>query len=263
MGLFDSLFGSGKTKTKEESKTTQTENSTRVTDLTETATGTERVTGKTTTLDESIQRALGGFITNLIGASDTELSAEETANASLRELGETLVGRAKGSKEELSKFTDNIINEARRSGERQLTRLQTDLAQNAGGTRDNSFVAGATAEGAAALESQLADVASKLAIQIHGIEGADFEQAIAALTQSVGADATQQQSIAQLVNVLRGATITSEQLGQTDQTSKTQGTETLNAVINSLTKGSSTTKDGKGILSRIGDVVSSFSGKGG
>lgn len=252
MGLFDSLFGSGKSKSKTESETTQTRTGTNT--LESSSEGRTEQVGSSTTqlLRQDVQNELNDFLLGLIGRGADGEERDPTSQA--RELATFLIDRAKGAEEALNAQTTGILSEARRTGERELLRLRTDLAQVAGGSTGSAFVAGATAEGAAALESQLAALAANFAQQNRGVATEEFGLALSGL----GAEQQQVAAISQLVNVLRGATSTTESRETGTASEQSKATETINEIIRSLTDSTTTTKDGSGLLGRIGKTVASF-----
>jgi len=230
MGLFG-MFGSKKSKQKSESTTHQTESQTK-TGTSETNTG-EKQTSTTSTLDAGVRNALSSFITDSLGGPSPDQLA-------LRNLGDTLTANAENAAGALTGAVTDILNEARRSGEREVQRLQTDVAQASGGSTDNTFVMQATAEAQAGLESQLAGIGGNLALQIHQMQGQDFQNAVAALSASAGAGQQNAQSLAYLVDALKGGTTTST--GESTGTSKTVSAEDIKAVIDSLTKSKGSAK---------------------
>ncbi len=243
MGLFGSVFGSGKKKQKSESSTHQVEDSTK----TGTATNTENQSSVTTSLDSGVLTALSGFVKSSLRRPSQE-------QMDLRSIGDTLTTTAEGAAVELTNQVTDILNEARRSGEREVQRLQTDVAQTSGGSTDNTFVLQATAEAQAGLESQLAALGGQMALQIHQMQGQDFQNAVAALTAAAGAGQQNAQSLAYLVDALKGGKTASTAKG----TSKTISSEEINSVIDALTKNKGSATDGKGLLSRVGESFSSF-----
>lgn len=256
MSLFGNIFGSGKTKKNEKSETTQTSNRTSVASSTTDTSSVNKADSTTKLLRDDVQNTLNDFLLGLV-ETNADGSAATPANQ-LKDLGSFLVSRAEGAENALNIQTDSILNEARRSGERQVTRLQADLAQAAGGSTANSFVAGATAEAQAALESQLAAAAATFAQQNRGVATAEFQTAIDALTSGISGDATNTAAISQLVNTLKGATATTTATETGQQQSKTDATETVNELIKALTTGTTTVKDGKGLLQRVGESFASF-----
>lgn len=258
MGLFDSLFGSGKTKSKSKSETTQNTDRTTIAKSTTEQNTFNKADSTTKLLRDDVQNTLNDFLLNLVGQNTdgTTLTPDEQ----LKQLGTFLVSRAEGAENALNAQTGAILNEARRSGQREVDRLQTDLAQAAGGSTANSFVLGATAEAQAALESQLAAAAAGFAQQNRGVATAEFQNAIDALSSGIAGQATSTQAISQLVNVLRGATQTTTATETGQNVTEVNAEETVKELIKALTTGSSTVKDGKGLIQRIGESFASFRG---
>lgn len=247
MGLFGKVFGSGKKKQKSESSTHQVEDSSKT--GTSTTTATENQNSVTTSLDSGVTNALAGFIKgSLRGPSQEQLD--------LRDIGDTLTTTAEGAAKQLTRQVSGILNEARRSGEREVQRLQTDIAQTSGGSTDNTFVLQASAEAQAGLESQLAGLGGQMALQIHQMQGQDFQNAVAALSAAAGAGQQNAQSLAYLVDALKGGKTSSTAKGTSKNT--TISAEEINSVIDALTKSKGSATDGKGLLSHIGESFSSF-----
>lgn len=245
MGLFNSVFGGGKKKTGSTETVVQKE----ATDKTQI----QKVdqSGTTTTLSAGAMADIGSALA--LNTRDQKAhGGMTTQEKSLNDIGTELKVRAEGAAAALTKETGAILDQARLSGTRELQRLTTDLAAATGGSTANSFVVGATGEAAVSLESQLADLGAKLAIQIHGIQGADFEQAIAALQQSSAAGAAGDQSIAYLADALKGGKTT------TKAATRVTDAESIRAVLRKESVGTGTTNDTTGILGNIGQSLSSF-----
>lgn len=231
-GLFSS-----KKKTKSEEETRRETEATREGTLERDVLGTERQVSETELLDRGIQEAVGGLIQQLVGAQ-----SEGGVGADIGNVAELLLTRAEGAEEAVLARTGAIVGEARRTGERELTRLQTDLAQQAGGSTFNTFVQGATAEGRASLESQLAALQAQLGIQARGIETDELSNVVEAISTGAAGEAASSNAIAQLVNVLRGATARTETTGEQTQQETQRAMETLTELMTQLTKGETTTK---------------------
>lgn len=256
MGLFDSLFGSGKTKSKSETSTTQNTDRTTVAKSTQNTDTATKADSTTKLLRDDVQNTLNDFLLNLVGQNSD--GTKTTPDDQLKQLATLLTERASGAEAALNQQTSAILNESRRAGQREVDRLQTDLAQAAGGSKANTFVAGATAEAQASLESQLAAAAASFAQQNRNVATTEFQTAIDALSSGIAGEATSVQAISQLVNVLRGATQTTTATEVGSQQTQMTAEETVKELINALTKGTSTVKDGKGLLQRVGDTFSSF-----
>lgn len=212
--------------------TTGTRAGTRAT--TGTATGTE--SSVTELLSSDVQDALKDVILSLTGGQ----LAGDDIGSKIKDISTMLLERAAGAQEEIGKQSEASIAEARRSGERELGRLQTDLAQQAGGTKGNSFVVGATAEGRAALESQLAALSSQLNINARNTQTTEFNNAIQGLVQSAAADTGSASAIAQLSNVLRGSKATSTTNRAATQEELETFNENLTQLVNSIVSGTQT-----------------------
>ena len=249
-GILDFLFGSGDEE--KESKSTETRTST--TDVAKT--GTTEKSELLTLLGPEVQSELEGVFSQL--ASGIGKGTGET----LKEIGDLVFTRASTAEQDLAVQNKAIISERRRVGERELTRLTTNLAQGAGGgVKSNTFVASATAEGRAALESQMAALEAALAKGDRTVATQELQLAAQILQSGSASEAQQVQALSSIVQVLRGATTTQE--GTTASAETTAATEDITSVINSLVTGS---KD-EGLFGRLGtsflDAVSNSSFKGG
>jgi len=256
MGLLDSLFGSGKTKSKSSTNTTQnTDRTTTAKSTTDTA-SLNKADSTTKLLRDDVQNSLNDFLLGLVGenADGTTMTPDDQ----LKQLGTFLVSRAEGAEATLNNQTTAILNESRRSGQREVDRLQTDLAQAAGGSTASGFVVAATSEAQAALESQLAAASAAFAQQNRGVATTEFQTAIDALSSGIAGEATSTQAIAQLVNVLRGATQTTQASETGQSTTNVNAEETVKELIKALTSGTASGSDGSGIIGRIGKSLEPF-----
>ena len=239
-GLFDSLFGSGDTEkttdefsssvAKETSKQTGT-----ITDDTALTT-----TSKTSSLSGDLQEALNAFLLQQISiATDPAASGQ----AQIADIANLFAERAVTAEEDILKNNAAIIEESRRLGEKQVNRLQTSLAQQAGGTSANSFVAGATGEAIVGLESSLASLSAELSTAARGIQASEMQAAIEALRSGTADAATRTAAITTLTEALKGAEVSASEvaLGSDERT------------VDLATKGTTTTTT-KGTQTATGDT---------
>ena len=169
----------------------QTTQQTGVTDVTGKTTGTQEQKDITSLLGAEPQAALEEVVLNLLEG----LGTQETGVSSIIQL---LTERATGAGDALNAENEAIITGARASGERELQALQTQLAQQAGGSLANTGVLAGTAESRVDLETQLAGLRAQLNLQARTTETDELGQ----LLQAAGAEESQ---IVPLLNILKGA----------------------------------------------------------
>lgn len=245
LGLFGlgGLF-SGKKKTKSEQRTERTTTATVTEDRERGLTGTEQQLAEVRLLDADVKDALSGLVGALIGAQQEGGAAQNIGN-----VAQLLLERGVGAEEAIGANTEAIINEARRIGERELLSTRTRLAQAAGGTTANTFVAGATAEGRAALESQLAALRAQLGIQARGIETEELSNVAQLFSTGAAASAAESNALAQLLNILRGATQQTQVTGTRTEDERVLATQNIVEILNELIRGKTTTKDKPSLFS--------------
>lgn len=192
----------------------------------------ERVT---TLLPGEIQTLLNQLITAGAGAGDISASA---TGGEVADLGRQLTDRAAGAEAAIAQDVEAIVSEARRSGERDITRTITDLSQQAGSSQ-NSFVQQVGLEAGNELESRLAALQGELSIRGRSAATEEFRQALTALTSAPTAGATSSNALVQLVNALRGASATEETTGETARTESEAetATRTLSEIIDQVVRG--------------------------
>ena len=241
-----SLFGD-----ESETESTQTSTQTATTDRALTSIATGEQTGVTTTqlLSPEVQSALEQLVLNIAGTG-----AEDTNADDISSIAQFLLERAQGAADEIRLSTDAIIADERRIAERELRSIETQIGQSGGGVGagSSSFVAGATAEGRAALETGLARLSAELDIQARGVETSELVQAIQGFSAGAATQATEASAVASLIQQLRGATATTV----SEQTSvETQDVnETIDQIVEGLTTAQATTTETPSLFS----VVSSF-----
>lgn len=148
--------------------------------------------------------------------------------------------RAGGAQEDITGLIQPIVDNARFQGERELETLQTQLAQQAGGSLGNTFVTAATAEGRTNLESKLASMEAQLKINARGQETQERLQGFASLLQNVqagqaGAGIDLQAFLGSLQALKGGVAETTGQIaGQT--VSEQESVQNLVDMLNRLTQ---------------------------
>lgn len=225
MGLLDLGFSSSDSTTKasQNSETSEQETSSE-------QSSTEQLTsqlGKTSTLDEETQK----FIKSLIG--DISSGGIDANNELLSELTKSVVERSKTAQADVTDSIAAITDASRLEGEQQLQQLQSQLAQQSGGSIANTLVASSTAVGRATLESQLAKQKGELTLA--GREQVTGELN-AALTGASSQQSSQIQNISGLLGILKGGTSTQESTGKASSTTESE----LTRILESLTTAAST-----------------------
>lgn len=252
------IFGIGGSQEKSKSKTTASGKKTVDETQTQTQTSTQQTTGETQQtsqarfLDPQTEQILQGLISGLAGAGGGAggLSQEGiAAQGESIEFARDLTDRAAGTGAFVAEQIDPILAEARRQGEDALGRQITQVGNQAGSNL-NSFVQLAAAEGRADLESSLAALNADIVLQGRELESRDLSVAAQALqTAGVAAQAPEQQNIsniAQLSNILRGATSEQAVSGTQQTTSEAETVaEALRSVLEefntrSVTEGKTT-----------------------
>ncbi len=294
MGLFDSLFGSKKTSAQTTTQE-QTTTGTRTGTVEEQQTQESQRTGVSTTeqdtaaqqttqqLDPETQAILQNLIKTLSGTFEggggTILSPELTGAVSGNlDFANILAERAGETEGVIRADTEGIITEARRQGENALELQGTALARGAGSNL-NSIVQAINAQGRSDLETQLGGLRGTLGIQARQTGSQDLATALGALVESArsGADISiagqtaGSQQIAQLAEILSGATTVTTGTTQVTgrATEEEQISQLLEAIRSSieetdttsnLTGSTNVTERGRdSIFSSVIDVASLFS----
>lgn len=170
----------------------------------------------TSTLDQNTQDVLKRLIENLGASGQTDVAA----------LAKSLYDRGTGAEAALNQNVSAVVNEAARTGSREIGRLNTELA-TAAGSRMNSYVAGATAEAGADLTTKLAAMEAQMRTGNRLQATNEMQQALQLLAGSQGEQTTQ---IAQLASILKGANTT------TSSTQNTQEQQSLAALLQILSQ---------------------------
>lgn len=207
-------------------------------DSTETQSGSSRTstaesgTAKTSSLSDDIIALLENVVRDFGGS----LTGEDSSIDKAGELSDILGTRAKTAQEDIIADIDPIIAGARREGERGLKTLETQLAQQAGGSLGNSFVTAATAEGREGLETNLARLEAELNLKARDTQTNELGAAIQALSEDPST--ANVANFVSLVQTLKGA-----QVEQESEKTGTSETETeLSRVLKELVEGTSTSE---------------------
>ncbi len=184
------------------------------TQQTQAQTQTAQQTGVTSSLDLETQQ----FIKDLIGSFD--LGGQDGV---VQDLTTLLVDRARNSQQAIQDQINPIIADARLQGEQELQALQTQLAQQSGGSLANTLVTSGTSVGRANLESGLAKQRAELSL-------AGREQATNEISNVLSSTLEAQQkpvdTITNLLNVLKGSNV--------EQSQQSQSQSDLTSILESL-----------------------------
>jgi len=187
------------------------------------ATGTNtRGTSKTELIEKPIRAAANRIVKALVN----EQMGKGANKVDINRIASLLETRANAAFREQQDANQLALAQAERAGQKAITRLTTDLATDAGGSTKNSFVAGATAEAAVDLQTNLAALEGDLNMKARNVQTQEYEAALEAFSKATAAGATDANAIAQLVGTLRGANAKS--------TNVEQGTQITNTLINDI-----------------------------
>ena len=129
-------------------------------------------------------------------------------------LGQMLSARATEAEGAIRQETGAIIGAARQEGEDDIQRTMTALMQATGGGQ-GSLISQLGLEAGADLQTQLAGLEAELGIQARAAGTEEFAAAISALAGAPAAGATGVTALANLTNVLKGASATTRRTGET------------------------------------------------
>lgn len=252
MGLFSFGFGSksGSSKGQESYSKSGQATETQQTDATKTSTAESTQSGQTTQqsqisqLDQDTQNALKQLI-SVIGdkyaaGGGSVLSAGTTAAAgNAQGLADLIKTRALGTTDTLNANTAAIVDEARRTGQKNIDTATTGLSRAAGSSL-NSFVVQSKQEAQGNLESQLAALNAQLGNDAYKTGTQDLLSAFAAANQSAATGANLDitgggagvSEIATLAGILKGANT----VGTTTGTQETQTSAQQQDVLTQLSE---------------------------
>lgn len=162
-------------------------------------------TSKTQLIEAPIRAAANKIVQALV----TQQLGKGANSKDINRIAMLLEKRSNNAYREQQDANALALAQAERAGQKEITRLQTNLAADAGGSTKNSFVAGATAEASVDLQVNLAALAGDLEMKARNLQTAELNNALEAFSQSSAAGATDANAIAQLVGTLRGANATS------------------------------------------------------
>ena len=211
------------------------------TDKSTKAVSTAEQTSQTQQQVQSIAQLLDTETQDLIKSLVGQLSQDIGGNDEADLLSSLLSERSQTAEGDVLAQIGPIIANARREGERQLIALQTQLAQQAGGSLANTGVVTATAEGRAGLETQLADLEAKLNIGARDKQTEELQGAFAAVSAPDQQQASSGGLISNLLNILKGAQAKQTETGATQATAKTREEQLVNELLSSFTSGGSST----------------------
>ena len=181
--------------------------------------------GITTTLGTETQQ----LITDLVGQISAGVVSPDTEG--LAELTQAILERSKTAQADVSGQISAITEDARLKGEQELQQLQSQLAQQAGGSLANTLVASATGVGRANLESQLARTKGELNLQARQVVSDELSAALTGVSQAqTQAQQTPIENITNLLNVLKGATVEQEQVGERQTTAESELSRLLDSI---------------------------------
>ena len=176
-------------------------------------------TGLTSKLDIETQN----FIRDLLEQARSGVVSLDSE--ALSALSTDILERAKTAEADVTKQINAITEDARLQGEQQLDQLQTQLAQQAGGSLANTLVTSATSLGRANLESQLARTRGELNLNARK---AVSEELMSSLTGVSGIQTQPLEGITQLLDVLKGSAIKETEMKEREKTTELE----LNRLLN-------------------------------
>lgn len=186
--------------------TSQTGNTTNNQSQTSGTTGSQTQTGVTTTLDSAVSDALSGKVQELLSGIDTG-GISSAANSRLGSFN-------------ANQYVTDTITAARQAGEAQLQEQQSLYNSAIGGTAGTNSMAALLAQrGRNDLETSLAGIRANAVSTAEGIQNSN-------LAAAAGATGGVADIVANLGNVLKGATTTSDVSTLTQELSKLLGQNT-------------------------------------
>ena len=248
MGLFDMLFtDKAKEKSQQEEKRTSTGTRKAVT------TGEEAVVESGTEVTQLLSDPVRKGLEDVLLGMTSMITEAGGDPGEVDEISQILFERAKTAEEDVRASSQAIIEDERLVGQRALTRLTTDIGQEAGGvgTKSSSFVAGATAEGEALLASNLARLSAELDIGARTLATDEFVKAREGFALAQEGEKAELGSITELANVLRGAvaTTTTEAEKGTERFEATD--ERLSELVESIITGTRESEETGGLFKTL------------
>lgn len=193
---------------------------------TQTQTSSQKSSSEKQAASSSLDDETIALVKELVGDLSTGVS--DADSQLMNDLAALIAERASGAQEDVSAQISPIISDARLQGEQKLQQLQTQLAQQAGGSTANTLVASSTAVGRANLESQLARTEGEL--RLAGRQAVTDE--LSAAVQGVGtAEQSSVNNLVNLLNVLKGAEVEQTQTGQQQTESEAELVRVLDALV--------------------------------
>ena len=180
-------------------------------------------TGITSTLDTQTQQLVKDLISQLSsGVLDAEASG-------LAELSTAIIERSKTAQEDVSAQIGAITEDARLKGEQELQALQSQLAQQAGGSLANTLVTSATGVARGNLEASIARTKGELNLQARQVVSDELSAALTGVSQAK-AQTDPVENITNLLNVLKGATVEQQQTGKVVSTAESELSRLLESI---------------------------------
>lgn len=168
------------------------------------------------------------FVKDLIAQLGGDISLE--GKDLMSDLAASISARAQTAETDIAAQISPIVTGARAEGERQLQALQTQLAQQAGGSLANTLVTSSTAQGRADLETQIAKLEGELTLQARGQVTQELTAALQGAAGLSAEEARPTENITNLLNILKGAQVEQTQLGEAATTTES----TLNRILDAL-----------------------------
>lgn len=197
------------TQTAQQALTAQQQTTAQKNAQTSQGTGSTTQTGTSTTLAGDIQQTLGDHVKSILGSGVTDANIANLSNMIAGTTGFNADGFVKG-----------IVDSARNKGEAALQESNSKNSSAIGGTAaTNSMSALLANRGRNDLESSIAGITSQATATGQQIKDQNLQAGVAAQ----GSLST---SAAQLAEVLKGATTTTDQKSLTDQLQQLLGTQT-------------------------------------
>jgi len=203
-----------------------------------TQTSTQQQSGQQQATTSSLDLETQNLLKEMIQSIGADLLSDEDSD--LQGLVTLISERAGSSQQDIFNQISPIIDDARLQGEQELQKLQTQLAQQAGGSTANTLVASSTAVGRANLESSLAKTSGELNLSARQIQTDELSKAVQGLVQAEQGKQAPVQNISSLLNILKGSTVEQSQVNEAQSSAESE----LIRILDSLTKTSTESKTG-------------------
>jgi hypothetical protein len=261
MGLFDSLFGS---KQKNTSQTTQSQKFDQQGTTASQQQGAQlsgtsgQQTQQVSALDADVQAAIKQLILGQASGSGALSLSGGQAPAELAEAARLILGRAGESDAFYAGNSAAILDEARRSGKKEVDQITQALTRGAGSSL-NSFVAQAKIEGSNELESRLGALDADLRQRGRAAASSDLNAGYGALSDALKSGVDLQtsgvQNLSALAAILKGAQTTAQTTSEEQSFNLSQILDLLAQMESGTSSGKSsssgTTKGSGGIFGQV------------